>query len=294
MLTTDPVGQGQQSTTMISQPAKTSLDIVATVINGFPESVSQQGHRTQPAGAVSAMPKTVARSFSLSHQLMARAQSNVVKRITVVCLVAKDVTAPLERREQTGGDFWFAGVQRCYFPSQWQESRSVHGVQLVSLGIATTSSTPRAIRVFAVASDCQRFPVHDSNQTSLSQLGQVLFHNIHEPLDFGRSQSATHGRLRWQLSPCPEAIRPILGLAGPRCRPFVHCGPEEDHDNFEVKESDRASRVPTGQVSDRIGIMPTRVRVPCLISFKKGFQQDKHVRELAIFPAFPLPVLAYE
>jgi hypothetical protein len=31
-----------------------------------------------------------------------------------------------------------------------------------------------------------------------------------------------------------------------------------------------------------------------LYLLEKGFQQDKHVRELAIFPAFPLPVLAYE
>jgi len=173
---------------MIRQPAKPPLDIVAAVIEYFSESVLQQCHRTQSSRTMSTMPKTIARSFSFSNQLMAGTQSNVVKRIAVVRLVAKDVTAPLESREQADGDFWFADVQRRYFPSQWQEGRSIHGVQLVPFRVASASSTPGAIGVFAVASNRQRFAIHDGNQTGLSQLGQVLLHNIHQSLDFGRSQ----------------------------------------------------------------------------------------------------------
>jgi hypothetical protein len=286
VFTADPVGQWQQPARMIRQPTETTLDIIAAMIQRFSELVLQQCHRTQPSRAVFAMSKTVTRPFSLSHQLMARTQGNIVKRITVIRLVAKDISAPVESRDQAGGNFGFTGVQWRDFPDQRQWGRPIHGVQLVTLGVTPACSTPSTIGVSAVTSDGQRLAVHNGNQAGLSQLGQVLFHNIHQSLDFGRSQSATHRRLRWQFSYWPKAFRPIFGLAGPRGRPFVQRGPQEHHDDFEVKESGRASRVPTGQISDRIGTIPTRVRVPCFISLKKGFNKISMYANSLFFQPF--------
>ncbi len=271
MSATNPIWQRQQTAAMIGQPAKTSFYIVAAVIERSSKLVLQQCHRTQSSRTVSTMPQTVARSFPFSYQLMSRHQGNLVKRIAVVCLVAKDIAAPLESREQARSNLRFADVQRGNFPSQGQGSRSVHGMQLVSFGIAAARSAPGTIGVFAVTSDRQWFAVHDGNPTALSQLAQVSFHNIQEPLNFRRLQSAAHGWLRRQFSSGPKAFRPIFGLAGPQNRPFVQRGPKENHDDFDVKESGPASMVPIDQIFHRIGTMPTRVRVPCLISLKKGF-----------------------
>jgi len=241
---------------------------------------------------MSPVSKTVTRSFSLCHQLMARTQGNIVKWITVIRLVAKDISAPLESRDQAGGNFGFAGVQRRDFPSQRQRSRSIHGVQLVPLGITAACSTPGTIGVFAVTSNGQGFAVHNGNQTGLSQLNQVLFHNVHQPLDFGRSQSATHRGLRGQFSHRPEVLGPIFRLAGPGSRPFVQRSPKENHHDIEVKESAQVSNIPNDQNSCRIGIMPTRVRVPCLISLKKGFNKISMDANSPIFPAPPPSMLA--
>jgi hypothetical protein len=52
----------------------------------------------------------------------------------------------------------------------------------------------------------------------------------------------------------------------------VQHGPQEHHDDFEVKESGRASRGWVDHIFDRLGTMLTRVRVPCLILLEKGFQ----------------------
>ena len=292
MRTTDPVWQRQQSTSMVRQPTKTSFDIITAMIQNLSELVLQQCHRTQPSRAVFAVSKAVTRSLSLGHQLMARAQSNIVKRITVVRLVAKDISAPVEDRDQTGGNYGFAGVQRRDFPSQRQWRWSVDGMQLVPLGVTPTRSTPSTIRVFTVTSNGQGFAVHNSNQAGRSQLSQVLFHNIHQPLDFGRSQSATHRRLRGQFSSYPKVFWPIFRLAGPGCRAFVQCCPKENHHDLEVKESGRASREPTDRIFHRIGIMLTRVRVPCLISLKKGFNKISMNANSPIFPAPPPSMLA--
>ena len=134
VFTADPVWQWQQSARMIRQPTETTLDIIAAMIQRFSELVLQQCHRTQPSKAVFAMSKTVTGSFSLSHQLMARTQGNIVKRITVIRLVAKDISAPMESGDQAGGNFGFTGVQWRDFPDQRQWGRPIHSVQLVTLG----------------------------------------------------------------------------------------------------------------------------------------------------------------
>ena len=128
--------------------------------------------------------------------------------------------------------------------------------------------------------------------TAMIERFSELFHNIHQSLDFRRSQPTTHGGLRRQFFSQPEVHRPIFQLAGPRGRPFVQRGPKENHHDLEVKESGRASRVPSYQTFCRIGIMPTRVRVPCLISLKKGFNKISMDANSPIFPAPPQPMLA--
>lgn len=292
MLTANPVWQWQQPASMVRQPTKTPFDVITAMIQEFSELGLQQCDRTQPSRTVFAMPKTIMRSFSLSYKLMARTQSNLMKRIAVVRFVAKDIAAPVESRDQAGGNFRLADIQRCDFPSQWQRSRSVHGVQLVTLGITAARSAPGAITVLAVTSNGQWFAVHSGNQAGLPQSSQLLFHNIHQSLDFGRSHSATHCGLRRQFSPRPKVCRPILRLAGPRRRSFVQRGPKENHHDLNVKESGRASKVPTDPILHRIDIMPTRVRVPCLISLKKGFNKISMYANSPILPVSPPSMLA--
>ena len=196
---TNPVGQGRQATSVVGQPAKLAFDVVAAMIQVFPELVFQQGHRTQSTWTMLAMPQTGLRSFAFRYQLMSRTQGKVVKRITVVRLVPEKVAAPVESRDQTGGHLGFTPVQRGNFPGQGQRRRAVDRVQLVALGVTTARSTPRSVGVFAVASDQQRLSIHHFHPVGLPQLHEVFFHNVQQPLDFGGSQSTTHGRLRGQL-----------------------------------------------------------------------------------------------
>jgi hypothetical protein len=198
----------------------------------------------------------------------------------------------MESRDQTGGNLRFAGVQRCDLPNQWQRSRSVDGVQFVPFGVTTASASPGTVGIFAVTSNGQRFSVHDDHQASLSQSSQALLHNIHPSMDFGRSQSATDSRLRGQCFPRPQVFRPIFRLAGPCDRSFVQRSPKENHHDLEVKESAQVSKGPKDQTSCQIGIMPTRVRVPCLISLKKGVNKISMCANSPIFPAPPRPMLA--
>jgi hypothetical protein len=68
--------------------------------------------------------------------------------------------------------------------------------------------------------------------------------------------------------------------------------PKEDHDELEVKESAPISKVPNDSIFRRTGIMPTRVRVPCLISLKKGFHEIIMCANSLIFQPFQLALLA--
>ena len=153
---------------------------------------------------------------------------------------------------------------------------------------------PTQVGVFAVTSNHQRFAIHDGNQASLLQLSQVLFHNVHQSLDFGRSQSTAHGGLRRQFLPWPQVLGPIFGATRPGRRPFMHHSPEVNHYDLEVKDSCRVSNVPNDQTPYRFGTMSTRVRVPCLISLKKGSNKISMYANSPIFPAFPTPMLADE
>ena len=116
------------------------------------------------------------RSFAISYQLMPRMQGNVVKRIAVIRLVSKEVSAPAESRDQTCRHFRFAGVQRCHFPRQRQRSGTINRMQFVTFGITSARSAPSTVGVFAVASHHQRLAVDDVHPTGLPQMNQMLFH----------------------------------------------------------------------------------------------------------------------
>ena len=270
MFPTNPVGQGRQASSVVGQPAKLAFDVVAAMIQVFPELVFQQGHRTQSTWTMLAMPQTGLRSFAFRYQLMSRTQGKVVKRITVVRLVPEKVAAPVESRDQTGGHLGFTPVQRGNFPGQGQRRRAVDRVQLVALGVTTARSTPRSVGVFAVASDQQRLSIHHFHPVGLPQLHEVFFHNVQQPLDFGGSQSTTHGRLRGQLFSGPQAVGPVVSSTRPAGGTLMQRCPHKNHHDLEVKDSGPVSLAPNDPNPHQSGIMPTRVRVPCLVSLKKG------------------------
>ena len=84
-----PTWQGREPTGMAGQPAEAALDVVAAMIQRSPELVLQQCHRPQASGAVLAVAQAASRSFTLHHRLVPGVQGSVVKRITVIRLVAQ-------------------------------------------------------------------------------------------------------------------------------------------------------------------------------------------------------------
>jgi len=210
------------------------------------------------------------RSFAFGHQLIARTQSRVVQRITVILLVTQEVSAPFRSREQAGGRVRLTDVHGRNFPTQRDWGRTVNRMELIPFGLAAARSTPSTVRVFTVASHDQRFSVHHIDASVLTALDQTFFHKVKQPLCFRRSQSAAHRRLRRQSFPWPQALGPIGKAARPGCRPFMQNRPEVNHNDLEVKDSCRVSRAPNCQNPHRTAIMYARVRVPCLVSLKKG------------------------
>src|SRR5262249_10110554 len=148
---------------------------------------------------------------------------------------------------------------------------------------ATTGASPGRIRVFAVATDHQRLTVDEHHPTATVELSQTPLHFREQLLDFGGVQATAHDRLRRQL-PRPQVWRPIRRFTRPTGRSIVDDCPQVDSHDLPIEKTWLPRTTATRRVPAKACIMPTRVRVPCLVSLKKVYKTSMAANSLYFIP----------